>query len=188
MATRIRKARNLAELPIPVPKIAIDALALASRYRESEALQRHVDERRRAILASGAAIVLGALACAAGVFAFLAASGGWLTLPAMALAPLVLLGSLFVLAYVFFSWVESRALVRALGHRIGPKPGRLSAWIARKVGIDLGPAPSMPWAFLGALVVVPLGMLLAAAPALGAAALLLAIATPVVYARLDPLR
>jgi hypothetical protein len=103
----------------------------------------------------------------------------------MALAPLFALGSLFVLFYVFFSWIEGRALAQALGHRPGPPPGRLQRRIERKLRLSLGSMPDVPWLPAGIFVVLPLALLVAAAPAAGILVLLAALATPLVYARLD---
>lgn len=165
-----------------------EALGLAARFRDVEGLQRYLAKRRPLVLAASAAMLVSGLACAAGVFMFLAESSAWLALPALILAPFVALGSLFVQFYVFFSWLEGRALARALGHRAGPPPGALGAWLARKLRVDLGSPPPVPWPAAAILVVLPLAMLAVVAPLLAAALLVAAVATPLLYARLDPTR
>jgi hypothetical protein len=162
MATGAPKA-----VVIPTPKLVEDALALAARFRDVEGLQRHVASRGPLVNGAIAALVLLGFACGAGVFIFLAGLGTWLTLPAVLVAPLVALGSLLVLFFVFFSWVEGRALAQALGHRDG------------------GAKPAIPWLPLGLLVFLPLALLLAASPLGGIVMILIAVATPIVYARLD---
>ncbi len=119
------------------------------------------------------------------MFVFLAGLRTWLTLPAMAIAPLVALGSLFVLFYVFFSWIEGRALAQALGHRTGPAPGALQRWVEKKLRVSLGSMPALPWLPFALFIVLPLVLLLAAAPGAGILVLLFALATPLAYARLD---
>ena len=180
MATGTPKA-----VVIPTPKALEDALALAARFREVEGLQRHLERRQPLVRGASAALALLGLACAAGVFIFLAGLRTWLTLPAVLLAPLVALGSLFVLFYVFFSWVEGRALAEALGHRTGPAPGPIGKWLRKKLRADLGAMPAVPWLVAAPFVLLPLALLVAAAPAAGIAMILVGAATPLVYARLD---
>jgi hypothetical protein len=103
----------------------------------------------------------------------------------LALAPLVLLGSLFVLAYVFFSWLEERSLARSLGHRTGRAPGKFARWIRRKLGADLGKAPRVPWLLAALFVLLPLALLAQAAPGIAVPLALLLVAAPILYARFD---
>jgi hypothetical protein len=180
MATRAPKA-----IVIPTPRLVEEALSLAARFRDVEGLSRHAARRKPLLQGAAAALVLLGLACGAGVFIFLAGLRTWLTLPAVLFAPLVALGSLFVLFFVFFSWIEGRALAQALGHRTGPAPGPLARWLRRKLRADLGAMPAIPWLTAGLLVFLPLALLLAAAPLAGIAVILVAVATPIVYARLD---
>lgn len=172
-------------LVIPTPQVVTDAFALAGRFRDAQGLQRHVRTRKPLLQGAAAALVLLGLACGAGVFVFLAGLRTWLTLPAMAIAPLVALGSLFVLFYVFFSWIEGRALAQALGHRTGPAPGPLQRWIEKKLRVSLGGMPALPWLPFALFILLPFVLLLAAAPGAGIAVLLFALATPLAYARLD---
>ena len=180
MTTRAPKA-----LVIPTPKLVEDALALAARFRDVEGLQRHVANRKPLLNGAAAALLILGLACGAGVFIFLAGLRTWLTLPAVLAAPLVTLGSLFVLFFVFFSWIEGRALAQALGHRTGRAPGPIAKWLRKKLRADLGAMPAIPWLPAGLLVFLPLALLVAAAPVAGIAIILVAVATPIVYARLD---
>lgn len=180
MSTKARKP-----LVIPTPQVVTDAFALAGRFRDVQGLQRHAANRKPLLQGAGAVLVLLGLACGAGVFVFLAGLRTWLTLPAMAIAPLVALGSVFVLFYVFFSWVENRALAQALGHRTGPAPGRLQRRIEKKLRLSLGAMPALPWLPFSAFVLLPFALLLDAAPGAGIFVLLVALATPLVYARLD---
>ncbi|HZM33700.1 MAG TPA: hypothetical protein VFC18_04325 [Burkholderiales bacterium] len=183
MATKARQQARKS-IVIPTPRLVEDALALAGRYKEIEALRRYAAERRPLLQGASAAFLFIGLACGAGVFAFLASVGGWMTLPAMMLAPLVALCSLFVIFYIFYSWVEARALAGALGHRTN-RALAVESWLRRKANIDLLARPDVPWIAAGLLVALPLGLLVAAAPLVGVAVLLLAIASPLVYARMD---
>jgi hypothetical protein len=155
-------------------KLVNDALGLAARCRESEGFRTYLQERQSAILAAGAAMLLVALGCAAGVAMFLAGLRTWLTLPGLLLGSIVAVGSGMLQLYVFFSWLEGRALAAALH-----KP------LYSQYGIAIGPMPPVPWPFAAALVIVPLLMLVIAAPVAGILVVLLAAATPVLYARFD---
>jgi hypothetical protein len=74
-----------------------------------------------------------------------------------------------VQAYVFVSWLETRALAQALGHRL---PRRRNLPIVQSL--------------LAALfVVTPLAMLSAVTPTIGLTIVALLIAAPFAYARLD---
>jgi hypothetical protein len=95
-----------------------------------------------------------------------------LALPGMLLAPFVLVGSLFVQAFVFFSWLESRALAQALGRR-SKKP------------FDFGQLPRVPWALAVLLLVLPLLILAAVSPTAALILILLAILITVSFARFD---
>lgn len=183
MATKTR-VKERQPLVIPTPKIVEDALALAARYRNVDALRRHAVQRKPLLQGASAVLVLLGLACGAGVFVFFAGSGGWVALPAMMLSPIVALGALFVLFYVFFSWVEARALAKALGHRTA-RAWALETWLRRKARIDLLARPAVPWIPAALLVALPVALLVAAAPAAGIALILIAITGPLAYARLD---
>lgn len=150
-------------------RLFTEAFALLARYRDVEALQRHVAARRPRLIAASAVLLVVGVACGAGSFVFLAEASSWLALPALMLAPFVALGSIFVEFFVFFSWVEARAIARALGRRL-----------------RFGPPPQVPWVAAGLLVFLPLAMLAAAAPGVGLVIVLLGAATPLLYARYDP--
>jgi hypothetical protein len=180
-----RLAMATKAIVIPTPRLVEDALALSARFRDVEGLSRHAAQRKPLLQGASAVLVLLGFACGAGVFIFLAGLRTWLTLPAVLVAPLVALGSLLVLFFVFFSWIEGRALAQALGHRAGPPPGALAKWLRKKLRADLGAMPAIPWLPAGLLVFLPFALLLATAPLGGIAMLLVAVATPIVYARLD---
>ena len=178
------KAKAPKAIVIPTPRFVEDALALAARFRDVEGLRRHAVQRKPLLQGACAALALLGLGCGAGVFLFLTGLRTWLTLPALLFAPLVALGSLAVLFYVFFSWIEARALAQALGHRTAPA-SRIETWLRRKLRADLRARPQVPWLSAAVLVLLPLVLMALAAP-LGAALLvIIAAATPILYARFD---
>ncbi|HXZ86857.1 MAG TPA: hypothetical protein VEI82_15350, partial [Myxococcota bacterium] len=100
------------------------------------------------------------------------------------LAPVVLIGSLFVLGLVFFSWLEERSLVRTLGRRRAREP-KAMRWIRKKLGADLGRAPRVPWLLAAVFVALPFAVLMNLVPAIAAILLALLVAAPLAFARLD---
>jgi len=161
-----------------------DAIALARRYRDVDAFHDYVSERARLVIPVLALIGVTAIACGlAPVFALVGTS----TLSALAgllLAPMLLIGSPFVLGLVFFSWLEERSLARSLGHRT-VRETRAMRWFRKKLRADLGRPPRVPWLLAAVFVLFPLAMLMSFAPAAAAILLALLVFAPVVFARLD---
>lgn len=169
-------------LPLRTLKNAQD---LAQRFREVEGFRLYVHERTGLVVAATLVIVLISIACAVGVVVFLADRHSLLALLGILLLPVALAGSFFVMAYVFFSWIEGRALARELGHRHRPPPGESALWLSKKFGLDMSPFPPVPW-FLAALVLfVPLALLAAAWLSAALAVILIGILMPVLYAKFD---
>lgn len=169
-------------LPLRTLKNAQD---LAQRFREVEGIRLYVQERQGRVVAATLVIVLISIACGVGVVVFLGDRHSLLALLGILLLPVALVGSFFVLAYVFFSWIEGRALARELGHRHRPPPGASALWLSKKFGLDMGPFPPVPW-FLAALVLfVPLALLAAAWLSAALVVILLGILMPVLYAKFD---
>lgn len=169
-------------LPLQTLKNAQD---LARRFRQVEGIRHYVYERQVLVVAATLVIVLMSIACAVGVVVFLADLHTLLALLGILLLPIALAGSFCVMAYVFFSWIEGRALARELRYRHRPRPGAAASWLSRKFGLVMGPFPQVPW-FLAAFVVfLPLALLAAVWLSAALTVILLGILMPVVYAKLD---
>ena len=169
-------------LPLRTLKNAQD---LAQRFREVESIRLYVRERTGLVVAATLVMILVSIACGVGEVVFLADRHSLLALLGILLLPVTLAGSFFVLAYVFFSWIEGRALARELGHRHGPPPGAAALWLSKKFDLDMGPFPPVPW-FLAALVLfLPLVLLAAAWLSAALVVIVLGILTPVLYAKFD---
>ena len=169
-------------LPLRTLKNAQD---LAQRFREVEGIRRYVHERQGRVVAAILVIMLISIACAVGVVVFLADRHSLLALLGILLLPVALVGSFFVLAYVFFSWIEGRALARELGHRHRPAPSASALWLSKKFGLDMGPFPPVPWLLAALVLFVPLALLAAAWLSAALVVILLGILMPVVYAKFD---
>ena len=162
-----------------------DALGLVRRYRQTEDFQDYVGARLALVIPAGLLLAVAAIACAMTPIMLLVGTRPVAALAGLLIAPVVLAGSLFVLGYVFFAWLEERALARSLGHRTAPAPSRLARWLKRKLGADLGKAPRVPWLLAAIFVILPLAILAYQAPSVAAPLLLLLAAMPVLYARLE---
>jgi hypothetical protein len=163
----------------------VEAQKLAHRYREREGVRLYVLERKWLVIPAALVTVLISIACAAGTVVFLAGAYSLLVLPALLLAPVILVGSLFVQMYVFFYWLENRALARELGHRAKPAHGMLAAWLSNKLGVDMGKFPPVPWILATVVLFAPLAMLAYFALNVALVLIVLAILMPILYARFD---
>ena len=169
-------------LPLQTLKNAQD---LAHRFRDVEGIRLYVNERMRLVVAAAFVIVLISFACAVGVVVFLADRHTLLALLGILLLPVTLAGSLFVQGYVFLSWIEGRALARALGQRHRSAPGAAARWLAKKFGLDMGPFPPVPWVLSAIFLVGPFALLAASWPSAALVVIFLGIVMPVVYAKFD---
>lgn len=161
-----------------------EALNLAHRFQEGQGFQAYVLRRIWLVVPIGLLMILTSIGCAAATVLYLGGTRPLLVLLAILLVPFVLVGSLFVQAYVFFSWLESRALAQAL-HRSARPRGPVARWLMQKLGVDMGALPPVPWVLAAIFLLLPLAMLVMLAPKLGLALILLQILAPIVYARLD---
>jgi hypothetical protein len=155
-------------------KTFASARELAARMQNSAGFQQYLHSRLVLLVPAGLVILLISIACTAATVIFLAERHPLLALPGLVVAPLILLGSLFVQAYVFGSWLEDRAIAHALGRR------RAGRW-----GLDMGKLPPVPWALATAFLFLPLLLVALLAIPVALVLFVLGLATPVLYARID---
>ena len=142
MATPNRQAPQppvmalLAQL-LPLERTLKDAWKLAARFREAEGFREYLRRRAAFVVPALTLFCLISIACAAATVILLAERHPMLALPAMVLAPFVLVGSFLIEALVFFSWLEGRALAQALGRRGHNK-------------LYFGNMPAVPWVLANA--------------------------------------
>lgn len=160
-----------------------EGLNLLRRFQEAHGLRSYVMERQLLLLPIGLLMALTSIACAAATVLYLGGTRSALVLLAILLVPFILAGSLFIQAYVFFSWLEGRALAKAL-HR-SPRPAGPIATRLRKAGIDMGSMPPVPWALAAVFLYLPLAMLVLVVPKLAFAVIALQVLAPFAFARLD---
>lgn len=149
-----------------------DAVGLAHRFVEAETFRNYVKHRLRLVVPYCCLIVFLSVAGAAGVMLALGEISHGLVLLGVLLLPVVMVGSLLVQAYVFFSWLE----IRALHHR-GSGPAH--------TGLGLGELPKAPWSIVAAVVLGPLALLALVAWKAALVLLVLTVVAPFLYAALD---
>jgi hypothetical protein len=164
-----------------------DARALLRRLQSNEMFQRYLRERSLYALPLVAGTAIAGLALAGGAMAFILGAGTLLAVVAMTvLVPIVLVGSVVVQAYVLLSWLEGRSLAKLQEHRRARDRGPAARWIARRLRIDMGPPPRVPWIPALALFVLPAAVLVSVAPAIAAGLALYQLVAAIIYARRDP--
>ncbi len=109
-----------------VTDTAADARNLFQRLQEVDSLRSYVRRNRWLVTLESLVIVLTSFASLLGIFTLLPELHWFFVLPLIVLLPVFLGGSLFVQAFVFFSWLEGRSLARVLGRRGKQAPGPLA--------------------------------------------------------------
>lgn len=175
----------MATVNLPLEKTLNDARKLATRFQEAPGFRDYLRRRLPLVIPPALLFVLISVACAASTVIFLADRHPMLALPGLVLAPLVLVGSLFVQLYAFFSWLEGRALAKALGARGARLKGRLGAWMLKKLHVDMGEAPAVPWGLAAIVLLLPLVLLTVIAMQFALVLIVLAVLTPILFARFD---
>ncbi len=153
----------------PVFATINDAVGLAHRFIEAETFRAYVTHRLRLVVPMCCLILFVSVACAAAVMLALGEMHRSLVLVGVILLPLIVVGSALVQAYLFFSWLESRALA----HRDG----------AGHVGG--GQLPPVPWVLAGVVIFVPLALLAFVAWKAALVLVVVVALAPFLYASLD---
>lgn len=174
----------MADLILPT-KTFDEARNLYERYQKGDAFRLYVVRQMRFVIPAVVVFLLVSIACAAATIVFIAGSRSWLMLPALIAAPFILLGSLFVQIYMFFSWLELLALARALGHAAKPAAGALPAWLSKIPVVNSGNIPPVPWVLAAIFLFAPLVILVIVAWKVALPLMLLAAVAPVLCWRLD---
>jgi hypothetical protein len=155
-------------------------LGLFERYQRGAAFRGYVKKHGVEILVAGLLLVAIALACTGATIVFVGGTRPWRVFLALVAAPLVLLGNAGLLLYLFFSWIEGRAVA-------APRPhGRVGAWVQAKLGANLGaPPPQVPWPLLALFTGLPFLMVVWLSWPTALVLALVALGLPVLYARVD---
>lgn len=146
-----------------------DALGLFNRFREGETFRHYIEQRLRLVVPMCCLMLFISAAAGAAVMMFLGQMYTPLVLFGIFLLPIILIGSLFVQVFTFFTWLENRAVV----HRT--HPGQLG----------LGPLPAVPWGLAAAVLFFPILLLCVVAWKAAFVLVVLLVAAPFIYAFVD---
>jgi hypothetical protein len=160
--------------------IFTEARNLVQRYEKGEAFRLYMEKRWPLAIAPLLLFLAFSLAAGLGLMG-LAGTSKFLGFLAVLVAPVIIIGSLFVQAYVFFSWLELRAMERMSHH--GPRPAK--AGRLRQLQSRLGKPPPIPWIPVAVFVIAPFVLLALASVKAASLFLVLAILTPVLYSFAD---
>lgn len=89
---------------------------LLQRFQQGGAFRTYLKQRQIIVIPALVIFLAFSVATAAGTVITLGGTRSFLVLVGMLLAPVVLLGSLFVEVFVFFQWLENRAIAQATHH------------------------------------------------------------------------
>jgi hypothetical protein len=162
-----------------------DALNLAHRLKEGAVFRNYVLQRLPLIVPLALLTLVASIACTAATVLYIAGTRSFLLLLALFLIPVVLLGSFLVQSYVLLGWLEGRAFAKAYPQHKRRPPGPLAAFIRRRLGVEMGEVPPVPWVLAAVMLGVPLFLFVLLAPQLALPLIAVLIAAPVVYARFD---
>src|SRR6267142_828761 len=164
-----------------------DARHILRRLQNNEAFQHYLRRRTLRALPLVVGILLTSLACSAAVMFLFFRAGILLVLAAtIFVAPIVLIASFSVQAYVLLSWLEGRALAKLQEHHRPRHRGPIGQWLVRSYRIDMGPLPQVPWIPALVFFLVPAAILAQVAAPLAAGLAAFQIVAAIFYARRDP--
>jgi hypothetical protein len=163
--------------------IVTEAQNLYHRFSESEAFQRHVSHRMELVIPALLVFLAFSLACSAAIIFYIGGTRSVLVLITMLIAPFVLLGSLFVQVFVFFSWVEGRAIDGISGHP--HRPPRRFPRSVKELRAAMGRMPEVPWVLAVIFLLVPFVFLVLLSIKWALLILVLLVLTPILYSLSD---
>src|SRR5256885_728031 len=152
--------------------VLTEARNLAERYAKGEGFRRYVHHRAALVLPTLGLFAVISIALGLGLFGVMGTHQFGVLL-AMVLLPFVLFGSFALQAFVFFAWLELRALAPM------PPPDA-------SLRLRLGKPPPIPWISCAILVFIPFLALTLASLKAASLVLVLAMLVPLVYTLLEP--
>jgi hypothetical protein len=163
--------------------IFTEAPNLLRRYREGLAFRQYVEERTALVLPAMFIYLVFSVATTAATLVFFGSRSALLLIFAMMMAPFIFGASLAVLLFMFFAWLELRAMAQ-LDRRPARANGRgvLSLPALRAVFTGF---PPVPWLFGAIFIGVPLFIVLLVSPKSAVVLVAAALLTPVAFALLD---
>lgn len=159
----------------------VEAQNLLKRYREGSAFRYYVEERMPLVLFAVVVFLGYSVATTAATIVFVGGTHGFLTFLAMVFAPFLLLGSLAVLLFMFFSWLETRAMGRT-ARRAAIDLRRIRSMPALRSALERLP---VPWVFAAVFILLPFFVTLLLSAKTALALLVGASLAPALFSILD---
>ena len=147
-----------------------EAPNLLQRYRHGDAFRRYVQRHLPLVAAALVVFLTVSAANTAGLVVYFGGTSSLAVLACLLLAPFVLLGSLFLQAFIFFTWLEQRAIDRVSGR----EPCTIQDHL-----------PRAPWALASFFVAAPFFVLALVSIKVAATLLVVFILTPIAFSLLD---
>ena len=164
--------------------IVTETQGLWQRFRQGGAFRTYLKHRQHLVAPALAIFLLFSVATAAGTVITLGGTRSFLVLVGMLMAPVVLIGSLFIQVFIFFQWLENRAIAQATHHAPKTPRDELKQTFRGLWRVIKG-FPIVVQA-IGALVLLgPLFFLWKLSGATAVLMLVLLLATPAAYSLLD---
>lgn len=157
---------------------------LWQRFQRGGAFRTYLERRLKLVVPALAVFLAYSVATTAGTVITLGGTRSILVFVGLVSAPLILVGSLYVLLFVFFLWLENRAIAHAT-HRV-PKTAKQDVLSTPySLGAVVKAVPIVFQAIGAAFLVIPLLFLGNLSPGVAFLLLLAVLATPLAYAALD---
>jgi hypothetical protein len=157
---------------------------LWQRFQRGGAFRTYLEKRLRLVIPALAIFVAYSVATTAGTVITLGGTRSILVFVGLVSAPVILLGSLYVLLFVFFLWLENRAIAHAT-HRVPKTVKQDVLAVPYSVGAVAKAVPLVMQVIGAAFLLVPLFFLFDLSPGVAILLLLLVLGTPAAYAALD---
>lgn len=157
---------------------------LWQRFQHGGAFRRYLADRLKLVVPALFLFVCFSVVATAATVIYLGGTRSILVLFGLLIAPVVLLGSLFVQAFVFATWLENRAIAKATRRAARTPKAELAATLAG-LGVVVKGFPPAVIAIGAALLVVPLFFVAALSATVAFLMLAVVAATPFAFALLD---
>jgi len=163
--------------------ILTEAPNLIRRYQEGDAFRLYVRQRLALVIPALFVFLTFSIATTAGTVLYVGGTHSFVVLLALVVAPFILLGSLFVQLFVFFWWLEWRAIDRLSGHP--PKPVAGMPRSLSELRSVMGRPPAVPWGLAAIFLLAPFLALALLSMKTAAVLFLAALLTPILYSVFD---
>jgi hypothetical protein len=161
-----------------------EAANLYNRYQAGAGFKAYLRDRMNLVYVMVALFVVVAIVCTAGTVVALAGARAFLMLFALILAPFILIGNLFVQSYMFFGWLENRALAEGLKHQLD-REGPVKRFLRKHLKAQMGRFAPVPWLLAAVFLLLPLAATASVFPKVALGLLAACVVAVILFARID---